>query len=85
MNGQPAAVIAIFQTPGTNALAVAEGVKKSMVGLKERFPADLDYAITLDTTLAVTEGIREIVFTLIVALILVIIVVYIFLQAGVRR
>jgi HAE1 family hydrophobic/amphiphilic exporter-1 len=81
MNGQPAAVIAVFQTPGTNALAVAEGVKKSMVGLKERFPADLDYAITLDTTLAVTEGIREIVFTLIVALILVIIVVYVFLQS----
>src|SRR4030095_11828995 len=52
-----------------------------MVELKERFPADLDYAITLDTTLAVTEGIREIVFTLIVALILVIIVVYVFLQS----
>src|SRR6267142_502141 len=80
LNGQPAAVIAVFQTPGTNALAVADGLKKSMVEVKKRFPPDLDYAISLDTTLAVTEGIREIVFTLIAALILVIIVVFVFLQ-----
>ena len=80
LNGQPAAVIAVFQTPGTNALAVADGVKKAMVELKNRFPPDLDYAVSLDTTLAVTEGIREIVFTLVAALILVIIVVFVFLQ-----
>ena len=80
LNGQPAAVIAVFQTPGTNALAVADGVKKAMVELKNRFPPDLDYAVSLDTTLAVTEGIREIVVTLVAALILVIIVVFVFLQ-----
>jgi len=80
MNGQPSAIIAVFQAPGSNALAVAAGIKKTIEELKGRFPSDLDYQISLDTTLPVTQGIREIVQTLIEALILVIIVVFIFLQ-----
>jgi hydrophobic/amphiphilic exporter-1 (mainly G- bacteria), HAE1 family len=79
-NGQPGAIIAVFQAPGSNALAVADGIKKTMAELKGRFPADLDYAYTLDTTLPVTEGIKEIVTTLIEAMILVILVVFLFLQ-----
>ena len=78
--GKPAAIIAVFQAPGSNALAVADGVKKTMLDLKQRFPADLDYAIGLDTTQSVTEGIREIVQTLLIAIVLVILVVFIFLQ-----
>ncbi|MGE5800419.1 MAG: efflux RND transporter permease subunit, partial [Syntrophaceae bacterium] len=80
LNGKPAALIALYQMPGTNAIEAAEGTKKLMAQLKERFPADLDYVVCLDTTLAVTEGIKEIVKTLYEALILVIIVVFIFLQ-----
>ena len=80
VNGQPSAIIAIFQAPGSNALAVASGIKKTIEELKGRFPNDLDYQISLDTTLPVTQGIREIVQTLIEALILVIIVVFLFLQ-----
>src|ERR1044071_4988304 len=79
-NGQPGSIIAVFQTPGSNALAVADGVKKTIADLKQRFPADLDYKISLDTTLPVTEGIREIVQTLVIAIILVLLVVFIFLQ-----
>src|SRR5215510_3772253 len=52
-NGQPAAIIALFQTPGSNALAVANGAKATMEQLKQRFPADLDYYIGLETTLLV--------------------------------
>src|SRR5947207_2330568 len=78
--GQPAGIIAVFQAPGSNALAVADGVKKTMEDLKQRFPADFDYAIGLDTTRSVTEGISEIVQTLLIALLLVILVVFIFLQ-----
>ena len=80
MNGQPSAIVAVFQAPGSNALAVADGVKKIVEELKERFPADLDYAIVLDTSLPVTEGISEIVITLIEAMALVTIVVFLFLQ-----
>jgi len=80
LNGKPAAIIALYQLPGTNAIEAADGAKKLMAKLKERFPADLDYVVALDTTLAVTEGIKEIVKTLYEALILVIIVVFIFLQ-----
>ena len=80
LNGKPAAIIALYQLPGTNAIDAANGAKKLMAQLKERFPADLDYVVALDTTLAVTEGIKEIIKTLYEALILVIIVVFIFLQ-----
>src|SRR6266850_2139859 len=79
-NGEPGSIIAVFQTPGSNALAVAEGVKKTIADLKQRFPADLDYKISLDTTLPVTEGIREIVQTLVIAIVLVLLVVFLFLQ-----
>src|SRR3989441_2466685 len=78
--GQPAGIVAVFQAPGSNALAVADGVKKTMEDLKQRFPADFDYAVGLDTTRSVTEGIREIVQTLLIAIVLVLLVVFIFLQ-----
>lgn len=80
VNGQPGCIVAVFQAPGSNAIAVADGVKNTIADLKTRFPADLDYAITLDTTLPVTEGIRDIIRTLAIAVVLVILVVYIFLQ-----
>jgi hydrophobic/amphiphilic exporter-1 (mainly G- bacteria), HAE1 family len=79
-DGKPAAILAIYQLPGANAVQAAAGVRKSMEGLKKRFPSDLDYKVGLDTTLAVSAGIKEIVKTLFEALLLVIIVVYIFLQ-----
>jgi HAE1 family hydrophobic/amphiphilic exporter-1 len=80
LNGNPAAIIAIYQLPGSNAIETMNHAKQLMDDLKQRFPQDLDYTISLDTTLAVTEGIREIVKTLFEALALVILVVFIFLQ-----
>ena len=80
MNGKPAALIAIYQLPGSNAIQTMDAASKLMEEMKSRFPADLDYVTSLDTTLAVREGINEIVHTLFEALVLVIIVVYIFLQ-----
>src|SRR5437870_740937 len=80
LNGKPSAVIALYQLPGSNAVDAANGVKKLMSEVKKRFPAGVDYSISLDTTRAVSEGIREIVVTLAIAIVLVIIVVYIFLQ-----
>jgi hydrophobic/amphiphilic exporter-1 (mainly G- bacteria), HAE1 family len=79
-NGQDAAVIGIYQTPGSNALQVANDVKKAMDGLASRFPESIHYDVALDTTLAVSAGIDEIVSTLLEAIFLVILVVFIFLQ-----
>src|SRR6186713_425252 len=79
-DGTPSAVIAVFQIPGTNALDVANRIKATMEDLKQRFPRDMDYLVSLDTTLPITEGITEILHTLGEAVILVIIVVFIFLQ-----
>ncbi|HEX5674574.1 MAG TPA: multidrug efflux RND transporter permease subunit [Azonexus sp.] len=80
LNGKPAAIVALYLMPGANALDSADGAKKLMEKLKQSFPPDLDYVVALDTTLSVTEGIKEIQHTLIEALVLVIIVVFIFLQ-----
>jgi hydrophobic/amphiphilic exporter-1 (mainly G- bacteria), HAE1 family len=80
LNGKPAALIALYQLPGSNAIDAADGAKKLMEQIKQSFPPDMDYVVALDTTLAVTEGINEIVKTLYEALILVIIVVFLFLQ-----
>ncbi len=79
-NGRPSALVAVFQAPGANALAVADGAKKTMRELQARFPSDMEYAVSLDTTLPVTEGIKEIVITIVVATLLVIAVVFVFLQ-----
>ncbi|HVN78415.1 MAG TPA: efflux RND transporter permease subunit [Terriglobia bacterium] len=78
--GKPTAVLALFQLPGSNALEAATGAKKVMAKIKDSFPADLDYELALDTTLSVTEGIKEIVETLFISIFLVIIVVFVFLQ-----
>jgi len=80
LNGKPSAVVAVYQLPGSNAVDAANGVKKLMAELKSRFPGDMDYAVALDTTQSVVQGIREIVITLLIAIALVILVVYLFLQ-----
>src|SRR4029453_9563443 len=80
MNGQPRAIVAVFQAPGSNALATANGLKRTMDQLKRRFPPDLESEVVFDTTLPVSEGIKEIVTTLIEAMILVTLVVFLFLQ-----
>ncbi|MFO7692540.1 MAG: multidrug efflux RND transporter permease subunit [Vicinamibacterales bacterium] len=79
-DAKPAAVLAVFQIPGTNALQVAKEIKATLEDLSKRFPQDLEYKVSLDTTLPVEEGINEIVHTLIEAIVLVIIVVFVFLQ-----
>jgi hydrophobic/amphiphilic exporter-1 (mainly G- bacteria), HAE1 family len=79
-NGRPAAALALYQLPGSNAVNATKNVRQLMEQLKERFPSGLDYTIALDTTLAVTAGMQEIYKTLAEAMILVIIVVFIFLQ-----
>ena len=79
-NGKQAALLAIYLTPGANALQTAAEVRKFMKEASGRFPQDLTYAVPLDTTLAITAGIDEIRKTLIEALALVILVVFIFLQ-----
>jgi HAE1 family hydrophobic/amphiphilic exporter-1 len=80
LNGKPSAAIAVYQLPGTNAVETVQGVRKLMTQMKQRFPQDIDYAISLDQTLPVTEGMKEILWTLVIAIVLVIFVVYLFLQ-----
>ena len=78
-NGAPAAAIGIFQSPGANAVQVAENVRKVMEDLKQRFPEDLTYDVFWDSTVFVTSTIDEVVRTLLIAFVLVAIVVFLFL------
>jgi hydrophobic/amphiphilic exporter-1 (mainly G- bacteria), HAE1 family len=80
-NGKPAAVIAAFQVPGSNALDVAASVRKTMDELKTRFPPGMEYQVSLDTTAPVKAGIEEILVTLAEAIGLVVLVVFVFLQS----
>lgn len=80
INSSAASTIAIYQIPGSNALAVAEAVRNKITELNERFPSDMKSDFSLDTTAAVTAGIDEIIKTLLEAVVLVILVVFIFLQ-----
>jgi HAE1 family hydrophobic/amphiphilic exporter-1 len=79
-NGRPAAILACYQLPGSNAVDAAKRLRARVRELSKRFPADLTYTVSLDTTAAVTAGMRDILYTLLEALALVVIVVYIFLQ-----
>src|SRR5262249_23566215 len=74
-------VIAIFQSPGSNALKVGDGIKATMAEVKKSFPPGLEYEVALDTTLPITEGMHEIVKTLLEAMALAILVAFIFLQS----
>src|SRR5947209_1351085 len=80
LNGKPSAIMAIYQLPGSNAVQAADGVKKLMAEVKNRFPDDMDYVVSLDTTRSVSQGIKDIVLTLLIAIALVTVVVYLFLQ-----
>ncbi|WP_262889455.1 efflux RND transporter permease subunit [Cyclobacterium plantarum] len=79
-NGSDAALISIYQSPGSNAVQVAEDVKKELEALSQGFPEGIDYGISLDATKPIVAGIDEIIETLIIALVLVILVVFLFIQ-----
>jgi multidrug efflux pump len=80
LNGEPTAILALYQLPGSNAIDTSKRVRQFMAEQQKHFPPDLDFVVPLDTTLAVSQGINEILRTLVIALTLVIIVVFIFLQ-----
>jgi HAE1 family hydrophobic/amphiphilic exporter-1 len=81
LNGAPAGAIGIYLAPGANAIETANNVKQILANAKTRFPPDMDYDITLDSTLPIKASMDEIVHTLFEAVILVLIVVYVFLQS----
>jgi HAE1 family hydrophobic/amphiphilic exporter-1 len=79
-NQAPSAALMVYQLPDANGLEVARKVFAELERLKQRFPEDVDYVISLDTTRPIEAGIREIVVTLFQAVALVIFVVFLFLQ-----
>jgi len=80
LDNQPAVAIPIFQAPGSNALAVSDGVRRSMAELSEAFPDGVDYEIVYDPTVFVRGSIEAVVHTLLEAVLLVVLVVIVFLQ-----
>ncbi len=80
LNKETCAIIALYQAPGSNAVQLAEDIVSQMDDLAERFPESVKYIVSLDSTLPITAGIKDIIITLVIALALVILVVFIFIQ-----
>ena len=80
LNKNSCALIALYQMPGSNAIETGDHIKSIMESLSKKFPPGIGYEISLDTTLAISAGIREIIITLLIALALVLFVVFIFIQ-----
>jgi len=76
----PSSYLIIYQTPGSNAIEVANGVYKVMDELKKSFPSDVDYVVAFENVSVVKVSISEVIMTLLEALALVVLVVFIFLQ-----
>src|SRR6478736_1385492 len=81
VNGKRASYLLVYQAPGSNALATAEGVYAAMDELKKSFPTDIDYVVPFESISVVQVSIHEVVHTLLEALLLVVIVVFLFLQS----
>src|SRR4051812_15423592 len=79
LNGGPAALMAIYQAPGANALTTLGAVKEGMAAAEKDFPDDLAWKVTYDPTTFVTDTMHEVQKTLVEAFILVVLVVYLFL------
>ncbi len=79
LNNRPAAGIGIYQSPGANALQVADKIYAELERLKVRFPPDVDYKIVYDTTLAVRASVNEVIVTLFMTFALVVAVTFLFL------
>ena len=79
LDNRPAAMIAVYQSPGANALTVADAVHARLAALSERFPPDVEYKVLYDTTQAVRASLREVVRTLFITFVLVVAVTFLFL------
>ena len=79
LNNRPAAMIALYQSPGANALTVADAVHARLAALSQRFPPDVEYKVLYDTTQAVRASVREVVQTLFITFVLVVAVTFLFL------
>ena len=79
LNNRPAAMVAVYQSPGANALTVADAVHARLATLSQRFPPDVEYKVLYDTTAAVRASVREVVQTLFITFVLVVAVTFLFL------
>jgi|FLOH01.1.fsa_nt_gi hydrophobic/amphiphilic exporter-1 (mainly G- bacteria), HAE1 family len=80
LNKKTCTAIAIYQSPGSNAVDLAKQVIAKMDVLEKKFPDSVEYTVSLDATLPITAGIKDIVVTLLIAVCLVVFVVFIFIQ-----
>lgn len=80
LDRDPAVALAIFQRPGSNALATAKTIRTLMADLSQRFPSGVKYAIVYDPTTFIQQSVTEVEHTILIAVVLVVLVVILFLQ-----
>ncbi|MEP9367912.1 efflux RND transporter permease subunit [Xanthobacter sp. VNH20] len=80
LNNKSAVAVPVFQAPGSNAIRIADEVRRVMAEIKENMPDGVDYSIVYDTTQFVRASIDAVIHTLLEAVLLVVLVVILFLQ-----
>jgi len=80
IDGKPTATLVVFQLADANGLQIKAAVSETMDRLAKNFPEDMQWIIRYDTTLFITESIKEVIVTLLEAIVLVVLVVFVFLQ-----
>src|SRR5450432_2642731 len=80
VDGKRASYLIIYQAPGSNALATANGIYKELEQLKQSFPADVNYSVPFESVTVVKVSMSDVVWTLLKTLGLVAVVVFLFLQ-----
>ncbi|MEO6215453.1 MAG: multidrug efflux RND transporter permease subunit [Sphingomonas sp.] len=80
ISGQPTVILAVFQRPGSNALAAANAVSAEMKAMSARFPKGLEYRVIYNPTEFIAQSIDAVKHTLLEAMILVVLVILVFLQ-----
>lgn len=79
-NVHPAAMIAVYQAPGSNAMQVGGAVKAKMEDISQDFNDGISYDVVVDATRSIESGVNDIIVTLLIALVLVVLIIYLFIQ-----
>ena len=80
LDNNPSVAVAIFQRPGSNALATGDNIRKAMTALANKFPQGMQYTIIYDPTQFIRQSVEAVVTTILEAMVLVVLVVLLFLQ-----
>jgi len=80
INGDPSMILAVQKQPGTNTIAVVEGIKAVLPSLRQSIPAGVELGIQFDASRNIRASVSDVKFTLLITIVLVVLVIFFFLR-----